>query len=358
MEIKIDKEFKNLIPKISYSEFLGLQESIKKEGCRDPLITWNNLYLDGHNRYDICNAHKIPFKTEEIELESREDAKIWIIKNQFARRNLRTYQRGILVLKLEPLIKEQSKKRMSQGGEGVAILPHLKGKTRDIIAREAGIKSGRTIDKIKEIEEKATHEQKEKLNRGEATISEVINEIKKERKEKEIQKQKEQIKKLAPLKEKYDLIAIDPPWNYGREYDPKGSRVASPYPEMDFDELKKIQLPAEEDSILLLWTTHQFIWEANELMKEWGFEYKAILVWDEEKMGMGSWFRMQCEFCLLGIKGKPLWDATDIRDIIKEPRTAHSVKPEGFYKMAETICVGKKLDYFNNGRRRKGWDNY
>ncbi len=52
-------------------------------------------------------------------------------------------------------------------------------------------------------------------------------------------------------------------------------------------------------------------------------------------MGMGSWFRMQCEFCLLGIKGKPFWNIKDMRDIISEGRTKHSQKPEGFYNLID-----------------------
>jgi len=356
MEIIIDKEFKDLIP-LDYEGFLGLEESIKKEGNKEEIVIWKgkNILIDGYNRYKICKAHDIPLKEPfiELEFESRDQASLWIIENQTNRRNLNKSQKAIMGLKWKKIYARVYLPGRPKKGE---LVHTIKDRASNRAGKKFGV-SGRYIDDVEKIEKENPGKIRE-IFEGKKTIKEVSEEIKKERKEKEIQKQKEQIKKLAPLKEKYDLIAIDPPWNYGREYDPKGSRVASPYPEMDFDELKKIQLPAEEDSILLLWTTHQFIWEANELMKEWGFEYKAILVWDKEKMGMGSWFRMQCEFCLLGIKGKPLWDATDIRDIIKEPRTAHSVKPEGFYKMAETICVGKKLDYFNNGRRRKGWDNY
>jgi ParB-like chromosome segregation protein Spo0J len=66
MVIKIDKEFKKLIPPIGYEEFLGLEESIKKEGCRDPIIIWNNVILDGHNRYRICKAHEIKFEAKEM----------------------------------------------------------------------------------------------------------------------------------------------------------------------------------------------------------------------------------------------------------------------------------------------------
>ena len=92
-------------------------------------------------------------------------------------------------------------------------------------------------------------------------------------------------------------------------------------------------------------------------MDKWGFEYKANLVWDKEKIGMGAWLRMQCEFCLVGIKGKPIWNNTKWRDIIREPRREHSRKPEIFYTMIEEITVGRKLNFFSR-EEKEGWTSY
>ena len=110
-ELKIDPEFKNLIPPLQDDEFKQLEENILSEGCRDPLTVWGNILIDGHNRYDICKKHDIPFRTIEREFDSRDDAIIWIIKNQFGRRNLSAYDRARLALKLKPIIVEQAKKR-------------------------------------------------------------------------------------------------------------------------------------------------------------------------------------------------------------------------------------------------------
>jgi len=72
---------------------------------------------------------------------------------------------------------------------------------------------------------------------------------------------------------------------------------------------------------------------------------------------MGYWLRMQCEFCLLAVKGSPKWSNTHVTDIIREERREHSRKPEEFYKIVNDICVGKKLDYFSR-EARPGWSNY
>ena len=66
---------------------------------------------------------------------------------------------------------------------------------------------------------------------------------------------------------KYNLIVIDPPWQYGTEYDSETRRVASPYPELSIEELSRLQLPAAPDCALWLWTTHKFLFEARALLE-------------------------------------------------------------------------------------------
>jgi N6-adenosine-specific RNA methylase IME4 len=154
----------------------------------------------------------------------------------------------------------------------------------------------------------------------------------------------------------YDVIAIDPPWNYGGEYDPDNRRVTSPYPEMATEEIAKIQLPLKDDAVVFLWTTHRFLPDAFKLIEIWGLDYKAIIVWDKVKMGIGTLIRRQCEFCLLCTKGTPLITGASERDIITEARRQHSRKPEEFYLKVNRMCTGRKLDYFSR-EKRNGWDS-
>lgn len=143
MEIKIDSEFKNLIPPLTADERKGLEESILREGCRDALVTWNGVLIDGHNRYEICKRNGIPYKVKEISLADRNAAKIWIIKNQLGRRNLPPATRILLAKKLEPQIKAQAKERQ---GTRTDIKPTLaessRGQARDKIAEIAGVSHG------------------------------------------------------------------------------------------------------------------------------------------------------------------------------------------------------------------------
>lgn len=88
MNITIDPEFRDLLPKPSAEERAHLERSLIHEGCRDPLVVWNGILLDGHNRYEICQREKLVFKTREVQLADRQCAELWIIANQLGRRNL------------------------------------------------------------------------------------------------------------------------------------------------------------------------------------------------------------------------------------------------------------------------------
>lgn len=175
----------------------------------------------------------------------------------------------------------------------------------------------------------------------------------------DIAKQKQDIESgiLPTLNGKFSVVSIDPPWPYGRQYDPEGSRAANPYPEMSIQEISSIELPLESDAVIFLWTTHAFLPDSFAILKNWGAEYKATIVWNKKKIGMGAWFRMQCEFCLVGIIGKPFWQNTKFPEIIEEPRREHSRKPDAFFELVNQITAGKKLEYFSR-EKRAGWENF
>ena len=69
-----------------------LEENLKQNGCRDSIVLWGDILIDGHNRYELCNKHGIPFNTIDRDFKSREEALIWIISTQVSRRNLSPIQ--------------------------------------------------------------------------------------------------------------------------------------------------------------------------------------------------------------------------------------------------------------------------
>jgi N6-adenosine-specific RNA methylase IME4 len=372
MNIKIDLNLKALIPPLSEDEKSLLEQSILDTGCRDPLVVWDGLLIDGHNRYDICTRHGLPFNTTDIHFDGIEQARVWMRKNQMGRRNLTTAWRIELELANKEDLAAIGRSRMSDAGEqggrgnkkGLSqndnpFAEEPKHNTQAEIAKAAGTSTG-MVGMAEQVRKKSP-ELWEKAKRDEVTVSAAYKEIKKEEKKQErqelIQRQRDDIEQgnVKLPSGVFEVVAMDPPWNYGREYDPETSRVANPYPEMTQQELLALDPPFADDCVLFLWTTHQFIWDAKALMDRWGFTYKATAVWDKERIGMGAWLRMQCEFVLVGVKGKPTWSNTTWRDIIREPRREHSRKPDAFYDMVADITVGRRLEYFSR-ERREGWE--
>lgn len=97
--LKVDPEFQGKIPPLTFEELDQLEKNIVNDGkVINPLIVWNGLIVDGHNRYTILQKHPdIPYTVHEKEFASRYEAIIWICKNQLGRRNLTPKQKKYLV---------------------------------------------------------------------------------------------------------------------------------------------------------------------------------------------------------------------------------------------------------------------
>lgn len=114
---KIDAEFQRLIAPITPEERRQLESNLVAEGCRDALVVWKGYLLDGHNRFEICSRIGIQFRTCEVELPSRDAAKLWIEENQLGRRNLTQDQRAAIAFRiLQRRVAQSKKNRARKGG--------------------------------------------------------------------------------------------------------------------------------------------------------------------------------------------------------------------------------------------------
>ena len=179
-DLTVDPEFRDLIPPLNEEELKLLEASIVADGCESPLIVWNGVIIDGHNRYMICRKHEIPFAIQEKDFSSRDEAMLWMLRNQLGRRNLNNYQRVELVLKFEPLVKSAAEQRML-AGKAANPVPTLaqgqtKGKTRDHLSEAAGVSHG-TFAKAKKLVQSADEETKRELRAGKVTVNRAYTEL-------------------------------------------------------------------------------------------------------------------------------------------------------------------------------------
>ena len=105
MHIVVLEELKAYIDPLTTDEYEALERSLLAEGCRDALVLWGDVLVDGHNRYGICQKHDIPFNTiQNTRFQSMEDVHLWMIEQHLGRRSVSDYQRGVLALRKRDIV--------------------------------------------------------------------------------------------------------------------------------------------------------------------------------------------------------------------------------------------------------------
>lgn len=381
-DLIIDPEFRDLIPPLSDDEKNGLERNILQYGVRVPLDVWQGILIDGHNRYEIAKRHNLPFKTAEMQFNSRDDVICWIIDNQLDRRNLPPAMRIKLALRKEPILAKQAKERMEEGKNQYTSpedkCPHpstpttpteknkidRENKTNFKLAEIAGV-SDKTVQRYKKIQQSAPEEVKAKVDSGEISINEGYKQIKRAEKETKQEERRtenaEKISELAtPLDAKglFQTIVIDPPWDWQDEGDVNQFGRAKPeYHTMPFDEIKNLPVNkiADKDCHLYLWVTNRSLPKAFTLIEAWGFRYVTCLTWCKPSIGMGNYFRGSTEQILFAVKGSQQLKRHDVGTHFTAPRgKGHSAKPDEFYQLVESCSYAPFIDIFGR-KERDGW---
>ena len=336
----VDAEFKALIPPLSHEEHSQLEANILAEGCRDALVVWNTLLLDGHNRFAICQKHSLPFAATSLELPDRQAALNWIINNQLGRRNLHpdqaSYLRG----------KRYNGEKASVGGDRGNQYTVAKDQndplpesTADRLATEYKVSAptvkrdgnyAAAIDTLQAAgiapQSVIAHEPKaavvefaklitpepappaapllpveppkpkdpvvaavtEKVKRGEMTVVEAAKEIRQAKTE---QRREERLEKIVEISQgntelstdiRYPVLYADPPWRY--EHAESDSRaIENQYPTMALEDICALPVAdlATPDAILFLWATSPKLAESMRVIESWGFTYRTCAVWSK-----------------------------------------------------------------------------
>lgn len=368
MKIKVNPDFENLIPPLSEDEFNGLEKSILEEGVREPIVTWRGFIVDGHNRYKIATKYGLDFDTVEYDFTDEADAKLWMIRNQFARRNINAYQRSVLALELKDIVSAQAKKRQQQAGGAVPQKSAGAHDTRDELAAYAGV-SHDTISKVERIEREAPDELREQLRNGETSINAAYKQLreadKKAEREAAIEEAKAQPRSASYVDifntdKKYRVIYADPPWSYNDECKTGGvqSRGASGvYTVMTLDDICKLPVPSQDNAVLFMWTTSPMLEVSFDVINSWGFTYKSSFIWDKVAHNRGHYNSVRHEFLLIAVKGSCTPDVKKLYDsVVSIERTEHSRKPAYFRELIDELYpIGERIELFAR-EAADGWD--
>ncbi|NHF68319.1 plasmid replication/partition related protein [Xanthomonas hortorum] len=105
MNIVVKEELKAYIDPLTPDEHEALERSLLAEGCRDALVLWGDVLVDGHNRYGICQKHDLPFQTvQNPRFQSMQDVHLWMIEQHLGRRSVSDFQRGVLALRKREIL--------------------------------------------------------------------------------------------------------------------------------------------------------------------------------------------------------------------------------------------------------------
>lgn len=122
MPIIINETLRAYIDPLTEDEAQALERSLLAEGCRDALVLWGDVLVDGHNRYRICQKHNIPFETvQNTAFRTMEDVFLWMIDNHLGRRSVSDFQRGILALRKKEIIASRRARKTQASGAAVVV---------------------------------------------------------------------------------------------------------------------------------------------------------------------------------------------------------------------------------------------
>lgn len=163
---------------------------------------------------------------------------------------------------------------------------------------------------------------------------------------------------------KYKTILADPPWQYHNVRTGGGmtSGSAQKYKTMSTEEICNlctfVKTISNKDSVLFLWATVPMLPDAFKVMEAWGYQYKTAIIWRKiMSLGLGFWFRGQCELCLMGVRGYVKAFRCQQVNFIQSKARKHSQKPEEFFELIEPIISHPTIELFAR-ETREGWDSW
>lgn len=363
-----------VFPLMHGADFDALVADIREHGLREPIwLHRDGRIIDGRNRYRACLDAGAQPKTQTY-IGPDEGLLDFVVSMNLQRRHLDETQRGMVGARLANMPSHRPERGSIDTLKSIDDAAALLNVSRP------------TVKRARKVLENGTPELIDACEQGEITVSDaatVLREpwavqdellrtvrseengaaknLKAAQRKHEIATQRTAIEAgTAKLPEGvFEVIVIDPPWPYGNaeHYDPENFRATTPYPEMSLEEIGALELPAADDCVLWLWTTHRFLPAAFPLLDAWGFEYRVPVTWVKDRMGVGRWLRSQSEYCLMATRGHPQRDLKGQTTVVHAPMRQHSRKPDEFYEMVESLCIGRRLDYFSR-ERRKGWEQF
>ena len=382
-------EVANIFPMMQGEEFDALKADIDTNGLREPIwLHQDGRIIDGRNRYLACCD--LGIEPQYRTWNGIGSLVAFVVSLNLHRRHLTPMQRAGVAVDILPMLEIEAKERQGRRtdlatdgadlfGNIVEKIPQSHERSREQAASivgtneryvadmkrykeeapevfelaRAGTINGSGARKLASLDEDMRSAVVDKLRSGEET------DVQKALRQAVDQKLSTYV---APMPNgKYRVIYADPPWSYGNTMPPGTTQPDEYYRLMPTAEIAAMPVKdlAEDDAVLFMWTTSPHLEESFDVIHGWGFKYKTSFIWDKVKHNMGHYNSVRHEFLLVCVRGSCPPDVPKLFDSVQVcERTEHSVKPELFREIIDTIYpFGSRLELFAR-RPVGGWDVY
>lgn len=350
-----------LLPALPPDDYERLKSDIAERGIMVPIeVDEDGNILDGHHRARIAKELGLDCPTKVRPFLEEHEKRLHAVALNLARRHLTDAQKVLLGRRIEPDVAERARQRQGARTDltSGSSVPKVDERSRDEVAQQVGLGSGRTYERARDVMEKAEAllpDVAEKAAAGELTMRDVAKAVRQEEKALRVEAIAQQAPPDLTTFTEFPVLYVDPPWRY--EHAEPTRAIENHYPTMSADELKAMEIPAADDSVLFMWATSPKLAEALDLMAAWGYGYRTCMVWVKDRIGMGYYARQRHELLLIGKKGNVPTPYEKHRpdSVQAHPLGAHSAKPEAFYDLIDTMYPGlAKVELFARSTR-DGW---
>jgi N6-adenosine-specific RNA methylase IME4 len=367
-----------LFPLMEGVAFDELVADIKANGLVHPLTVCDGMLLDGRNRLRACaEAGVQPI----FDVYDGPDPLAFVLSQNVARRHLDASQRAMIAAKLANIERIDTLNRGSrpailpigavsqpEAAERLHVSPRSLRSAKVVLERGgpaviAAVEKGRVpvacaieIIGLELNDEDLT----DLLSLPPSDIPSNVERLKKEHKRREVVRRIRAQADAAPEwpQGRFSVFYVDPAWE--DDFGHTKRDVEHHYPTMSLDEIKA--LPVDEiatpDAVLYLWAVPHMVHKALEVMARWGFEYRTIITWGKDSIGLGQWVRNQTEHLLVGRRGDFPPPPEELRSpsLVMGKKGEHSAKPDVFAEMIERWYPDfVKVELFRRGPPRPGW---
>lgn len=152
--------------------------------------------------------------------------------------------------------------------------------------------------------------------------------------------------------DKYNIIYANPIYK---------SKTSNEQLAISIEEIKQMQIPADDNAVLFLWTNAKDLVGALEIISAWGFTYREQAIWDFYRTKPADFcFKSRHKILLVATKGEnPPQPIRTKASVYQERSDNTDFKPKYYYENIERIFpTGAYLDVFANEPFNSKWTTF